>query len=74
MAKKIKENFDLHKNKILFDFIFNEYFLSNSIKDLNSLKILLENEDDIFDYKNSKIQKLETYKQNIKQYFDDINF
>lgn len=74
MAKKIKENFDLHKNKILFDFIFNEYFSSNSVKNLNSLKILLENEDDIFDYKNSKIQKLETYKQNIRQYFDDINF
>ena len=74
MAKKIKENFDLHKNKILFDFIFNEYFLSNSVKNLNSLKILLENEDNIFDYKNTKIQKLETYKQNIKEYFDEINF
>ena len=49
MAKKIKENFDLHKNKILFDFIFNEYFLSNSVKNLNSLKILLENEDNVFD-------------------------
>lgn len=74
MAKKIKESFDLHKNKILFDFIFTEYFASWSVADLNSLKILLENEDDIFDYKNSKIQKLDNYKENIKGYFDEINF
>ena len=68
-----KENFNLHKNTILYDFFMHTYFFNDRITNVSWLKNILEWNDDIFDYKNSKIQNLETYKQNIKEHFDFIN-
>jgi len=69
--------FNLHQNKILFDFIAHKYFglnLSDKQDFIKELKAQIKpREQDIFSYQNAKIPNLENYNTHIQEYFELIN-